>query len=146
MHFKWGDSMKILYFLGRMLFCRMLQRFSLFARELKSGDEINMLEENLVTCFNWSTRPTTAPAGSDHYFHTLCPSARSKTSKSSDNHYRPGLWAGRVDHWWLLSCNFYLLLNISIIYHEHSELKMTHQGPFKSWDCFPNVRTYGQCV
>ena len=52
----------------------------------------------------WSTRPTTVPAGSDHYFHTACPSVRPKTSESSDNHCRPGLWAGRVDHWWLLSC------------------------------------------
>ena len=24
--------------------------------------------------FSWSTRPTTVPAGSDHYFHTECPS------------------------------------------------------------------------
>ena len=30
------------------------------------------------------------------------PLVRPKTSKSSDNHCRPGQWAGRVDHWWLL--------------------------------------------
>ena len=53
----------------------------------------------------WSTKPTTVPAGSDHYF-TECPSVRPKTSKSSDNHCRPGLWAGQVDHWWLLSCGY----------------------------------------
>ena len=53
----------------------------------------------------WSTRPTTVPAGSDHYFYTECPSVRPKTSKSRGNHGRPGLWAGRVDHWWLLSCS-----------------------------------------
>ena len=51
----------------------------------------------------WSTKPT----GSDHYFHTECPSVRPyvrpKNSKSSDNHCRPGLWADRVDHW---SCFF----------------------------------------
>ena len=58
---------------------------------------------------NWSTRPTTVPASSDHYFHTECPSVRPKTSKSSYNHCRPGLWAGRVDHW-LLSCNLILIL------------------------------------
>ena len=38
----------------------------------------------------------TVPAGSDHYFHTECPSV--PNSNSSDNHCRPGLWAGRVDH------------------------------------------------
>ena len=49
----------------------------------------------------WSTRPTTVQAGSDHYYHTECPAyVRPKTSKSSDNPCRPGLWAGRVDHWW----------------------------------------------
>ena len=58
---------------------------------------------------NWSKRPTTVPASSDHYFHTECPSVRPKTSKSSDNHCRPGLWAGRVDHWWLLFCIFCVL-------------------------------------
>ena len=52
----------------------------------------------------WSTRPTTVPAGSDHYFHTECPFVRPKTSKSNNNHCRPGPWAGQVDHWWLLSC------------------------------------------
>ena len=31
-----------------------------------------------ITIFtlNWSTRPTTVPAGSDHYFHTECPTVR----------------------------------------------------------------------
>ena len=61
----------------------------------------------------WSTRPTTVPAGSDHYFHTECPSVRPKTSKSSYNHCRQGLWAGRVDHWWLLSC-FYLFYSLGL--------------------------------
>ena len=56
----------------------------------------------------WSTRPTTVIAGSDHYFHTECQSVCPKTWKSSDNHCRPGLWAGRVDHWWLQSCSFYI--------------------------------------
>ena len=56
-------------------------------------------------------RPTSIipGAGCDHYFHTDCPYVRTylrpETSKSSDNHCRPGLWGGRVDHWWLLSCN-----------------------------------------
>ena len=42
---------------------------------------------------------------------SFCPSVRSsvrpKISKSSDNHCRPDLWAGRVDHWWLLSSFFF---------------------------------------
>ena len=54
----------------------------------------------------WSTRPTTVPAGSDHYFHAECPSVHPKTSKSRHNHCRPRLWAGRVDHWWLLSFSY----------------------------------------
>ena len=44
----------------------------------------------------------------DHYFHAYCPSVCPKTSKSSNNHCRPGLWAGRVDHWWLLSCYYFI--------------------------------------
>ena len=59
----------------------------------------------VCTMTYWSTRPTTVPAGSDHYFHTECPSVHPKTSKSSDNHCLSGLWAGQVDHWWLLSCS-----------------------------------------
>ena len=52
------------------------------------------------------------PRGRPHQFRPVVitiftqsvrPSLRPKTSKSSDNHYRPGLWAGREDHWWLLS-------------------------------------------
>ena len=43
------------------------------------------------------------------------PSVRPITSKSSDNHCKPGLWAGRVDHWWLLSCflSFFLFPLVS---------------------------------
>ena len=53
------------------------------------------------------------PAGSDHHFQTvvrpsLRPSVRPKTSKLSDDHCRTRLWAGRVDHWWLLSCRAYI--------------------------------------
>ena len=32
-------------------------------------------------CTSWSTRPTTVPAGSDHYFHTCCPSVRPSGTK-----------------------------------------------------------------
>ena len=40
---------------------------------------INRLIHFVLSWFNlqleyWSTRPTTVPAGSDHYFHTCCPS------------------------------------------------------------------------
>ena len=42
-----------------------------------------------------STRPTTVPAGSDHYFHTCWPAG---TKLKNQNHCRPGLWAGQVDH------------------------------------------------
>ena len=42
----------------------------------------------------------------DHYIHTdwpfVCPYVCPKISKQSDNHCWMGLWAGRVDHWWLL--------------------------------------------
>ena len=43
------------------------------------------------------------------FTQSVRPSVRPKTLKSSDNHCRPGLWAGRVDHWWLLSCSWYFL-------------------------------------
>ena len=69
-----------------------------------------LIEFNLTNICLWSTRPTTVPAGRVRYFHTDCPyvltSVRHKTSKSSDSHCRPSLWAGRVDHWLLLSCFF----------------------------------------
>ena len=48
----------------------------------------------------WSTMPVVITI----FTQSVPPSVRPKTSKSSDNHCRPGLWAGRVDHWWLLSC------------------------------------------
>ena len=50
----------------------------------------------------WSTSPATVPAGNDHYFLTDCPSIRPSVLKLQNR--RPGLWDGRVDHWWLLSC------------------------------------------
>ena len=65
---------------------------------------------------NWSTRATAVPAGSDHYCHTECPSVLPKTSKSNDNHCRPWLWSGRVDHWWLVSFNDYFYqINLGIM-------------------------------
>ena len=81
----------------------------------------DVLEKNSLDIYisNWSTRPTTVPALVITIFTqsvrqsvrtsvlpSVRPYIRSKTSKSSDNHCRPGLWAGRVDHWWLLSCIF----------------------------------------
>ena len=50
----------------------------------------------VITIFTQIVRPSFCPS--------VYPSVRPKISKSSDNHCRPGLWAGRVDHWWLLSC------------------------------------------
>ena len=41
----------------------------------------------------------------DHYFHTGCPSVRPSVTKlqnTTKNHCWPVLWAGRVDHCWLL--------------------------------------------
>ena len=35
-------------------------------------------------------------------------SVRPRNSKSSENHCRPGLWAGRLDHWWPLPCMSYI--------------------------------------
>ena len=34
-----------------------------------------------VFCSFWSTRPTTVPSDSDHYFHTECPSVRLSVPK-----------------------------------------------------------------
>ena len=70
----------------------------------------------------WSTRPTTIPAGSDHYFHTYCPSVPKVQNQDywffnnhCDNHCRPGLWAGRVDHWWLLSDFWYFRSKVNAV-------------------------------
>ena len=53
------------------------------------------------------------------FTQSVCPSirpcVRPKTSNSSDNHCRLGLWAGRVDHWWLLSCIFWIWRTVSYI-------------------------------
>ena len=84
-----------------------------------------------VEASNWSTRPTTVPAGSDHYFHTvrlsirlsIRPYIRHKTSKSSDNHCLLGLWAGQVDHWWLLSCDHYIHVCCTLILTIHNQAK-----------------------
>ena len=78
---------------------------------------------NLLHINSWSRRPTTVPAGSDHYFYTECPYVRPKISKSGDNHCRPGLWAGREDHWWLLSCfkNVWIFTHTKICSLENSK-------------------------
>ena len=74
--------------------------------------QLGVLPTLFTITFFWSTRPTTVPAASDHYFHTECPSVRPKTSESSDNPCRPGLWAGRVDHWWLQSCLYFFHMRL----------------------------------
>ena len=67
----------------------------------------------------WSTRPTTTiyfntdrPYVSKYVRPSVGPyvrtSVRPKTSKSNDNHCRSGLWACRVDPWWLLSCSSFI--------------------------------------
>ena len=92
-------------------------QFDIWKYECKSDRKLGctVLHIKDSGLFYWSTRPTTAPAGSDHYFHSECPSVRPKTSKSSDNHCRPGLCSGRVDHWWLLSCILYFFLYIHLL-------------------------------
>ena len=57
----------------------------------------------VITIFTHVVRPSVRPAG------------RHKTSKSSDNHCRAGLWAGQVDHCWLLSCCYIIINNTSIL-------------------------------
>ena len=52
-------------------------------------------------------RPHSRPVVITISTQVVRPSARPKTSKSSDNHCQPGLWTGRVDHWWLLYCIIY---------------------------------------
>ena len=77
------------------------------------GKIINMKNhkyETKIFCL-WKTAATRPflliHSGSDHCFRTCCPSVRlsvrPKTTISTGNHCLPGLWAGRVDHWWLLS-------------------------------------------
>ena len=76
-----------------ILFRKVLSRITLFlihSANLKSRPVV-------ITIFTQSVRPSVGT------------SVRPKTSKSSDNHCRPGLWAGRVDNWLLLFCwNLYL--------------------------------------
>ena len=43
-------------------------------------------------------RPQSRPVVITIFTQSVRPSVRLKTSKSSDNHCMPGLWAGRVDH------------------------------------------------
>ena len=80
----------------------------------------------------WSTRPTRVPAGNDNYFHTDCISVRPKTSKSYDNHCRPGLWGGRVDHWWLLPCDHYFHKMLSV---RKSQNVKINRKPLPAGDC-----------
>ena len=60
---------------------------------------------------NWSTRPThTRPAGSDHCFHTWCPSVSTFLNQAKQNKYSlPGvLWDGLGDHWRLSIVLYYI--------------------------------------
>ena len=64
---------------------------------------------------NWPRGRPTVTAGSDHYFHTCCPSVSksplfkiSKNKKLSSENYSDRYWRDcgsvRVDHWWHTSC------------------------------------------
>ena len=96
----------------------------------------------------WSTWPTTVPAGSDHYFHTECPSVRTYVRLSVRPSFRPSvpklqnqatITAGRdcglaewiIDDSCLVFCNlnnsiFYFLLNLNVrtiicVWHESTK-------------------------
>ena len=74
-----------------------------------STNENRMKFTSYITLDHWSTRPTTAPACSGRNIHSCCQSVPlfKIDQKSKPNiHCWLGLWAGRVDHWWLLSCYF----------------------------------------
>ena len=80
-------------------------------------------------CF-WSTRPTTVPAGSDHYFHTECPSVRPSHNFKVK---RQSLPAGTVG--WpsgsLMTpvfCSLFLALSIFQLYFLNIA-QLTYQGP-----------------
>ena len=54
-------------------------------------------EDNFIYNVNWSIRPTTVSAGSDHYFHTECPSIRTSVRPSQNSKIkRQSLQAGTV--------------------------------------------------
>ena len=84
------------------------------AKSWSTMPEKSILEWVLNKDFFWSTRPTTVPGSSDHYFHTECLYIRPSVPKLQIS-CRPGLWNGRVDHWWLLSCYILVLMIHSIV-------------------------------
>ena len=57
-------------------------------------------------------RPQSRPVVITIFTQSVRLFVRPKTSKSSDNHVRPGLWAGRVDHWWLLPVLFEFVFDL----------------------------------
>ena len=66
------------------------------------------LEENIAKLFQYfcivdprgrpQSRPVVITIFAQSVRQSVRPSVRPKTSISSDNHCRPGLWAGRMDH------------------------------------------------
>ena len=60
----------------------------------------------VLTIFMQVVRPSVRPS--------VRPYASHKASKSSENHCRLWLWAGWVDHWWLLSCFICLFVCVII--------------------------------
>ena len=106
------ESRELLRSAGRLCEACLLCQFHPVSKNIQSENRVEITREMSY----WSTSPTTVPAGSDRYFHIDCPYVRSKTWKSSDNPCRSGLWAGRVDHWWLLSCSNLPSLSLSLLY------------------------------
>ena len=95
------------------------------------------------TCQYWSTRPTHGHGQEWSLFsHMLSgcpfvlPSVRpSQIFKIKQNSLPVGLWAGRVNHWWLLSRIFYSCISDFLFWGKlnwrtgNAETLLTHQVP-----------------
>ena len=66
----------------------------------------NKLQKSSLLAIDPRGLPQSRPVVITIFTHVVRPSVRpSVRPYSRDNHCRPGLWAGQVDHWWLVSCS-----------------------------------------
>ena len=63
-------------------------------------------------------RPQSRPVVITIFIHVVSQSVSPPVRPGTklQNHCWPGLWAGRVDHWWLLSCSYCVRFQICFLY------------------------------
>ena len=92
--------------------------WTLLGGTLKGRKQVFLDSLHIACIIDPGGRPQSRPVVINIFAHVVRPSVHPKTSKSSENYCRPGLWAGRVDHWWLLSCYYYTWMCVEFSWGE----------------------------